>query len=167
MFKFISFITFLLILSSCSNSSKEIEVKKTETEEFVPNVIPNKVLTLDITGMECEMACGGSIRKSLIETGAVSRVQFVAFDMNNETNSTKVYFDDSKITQEKIISIINKLNKNQFLVSSAEINDYSDGSVDEIKKTSSLDIQKPSAEVSSRIIEIPNLLDIIRSIIMN
>lgn len=166
MFKYLSYITFILILSACSSSNNEPVSKESVTEK-VAEVTPNKVLTLDIEGMECEMACGGSIRKSLIETGAVSRVQFVDFDMNQETNSTKVYFDDSKISQEKIISIINKLNKNQFLVSSTQIDDYTEGSVEENKSTSSKETQKPSAEVSSRIIEIPNLLDMIRSIILN
>lgn len=167
MIKLISFSSLFLVLISCSTSLDEAVKEVSESKTELNNVVSNKVLSFDVSGMECEMACGGSIRKGLIETGAVSRVQFVDFEMGAESNSTKVYFDDSKISEDKIKAIVSSLNENQFKVSNSKLDDFIDGSVVEGGKKESDNIQKSSTDISSNLIELPNLLDLVRSLILN
>ena len=57
----------LLVAFSCATKEEKIIVKnaKPKEEKKAVEVTPNKVLTLDVEGMSCEMNCGGSIRKEL------------------------------------------------------------------------------------------------------
>ena len=70
------------ILVSCSTStdqeadSKETETSQTIKESDLVAVTPNRKMTTEIDGMTCVMGCGGSIRKELLNTGAVSRCSF-------------------------------------------------------------------------------------------
>lgn len=113
--KFIYLLSILLVAFSCATKEEKIIVKnaKPKEEKKAVEVTPNKVLTLDVEGMSCEMNCGGSIRKGLKKTGAVSRVEFVWVE-EAEKQVTKVSYDDTKITDKEIISIIEELNEGQF-----------------------------------------------------
>lgn len=162
----------LALLTACSETAQDTKVEEIEqeviSEKESVNVIPNHILTMEVSGMSCEMACGGAIREGLIETGAVARVQYIDFDMDQETNIAKVYFDDSKISEENIIEIVSTLNKKQFTVGKRRTDEYSE-------PTSSVKIQeshssnsKPTAvSVNTSVVELPNLFDLLRSIVHN
>ncbi len=162
----------LALFTACSEAPKDSEVQETQetttSENEVIDVTPNHMLTMEVSGMSCEMACGGAIREGLIETGAVSRVQYIDFSMDQETNVAKVYFDDTKISQEKIIEIVTALNEKQFTVGKTRLDTYSE-------KTSSLEYPETKLEndtknginISSEIVELPNLLDLLSSIVLN
>lgn len=110
------YITLLLFsLFSCTHQEEKIIVKnaKPKEEKKIVNVIPTKILSLEIEGMSCEMNCGGSIRKELKKTGAVSRVEFVWVE-EAEKQLTKVSYDDNKITDKEIVALIEKINDGQF-----------------------------------------------------
>lgn len=110
------YITLLLFsLFSCTHQEEKIIVKnaKPKVEKKIVNVIPTKILSLEIEGMSCEMNCGGSIRKELKKTGAVSRVEFVWVE-EAEKQLTKVSYDDTKITDKEIVALIEKINDGQF-----------------------------------------------------
>jgi copper chaperone CopZ len=103
------------VIFSCTNQEEKIIVKnaKPKEEKKAVEVTPNKILTLEVEGMSCEMNCGGSIRKELKKTGAVSRVEFVWVE-EAEKQVAKISYDDTKITDKEIISIIEELNDGQF-----------------------------------------------------
>jgi len=106
---------FLSLLFSCTHQEDKIIVKnaKPKEEKKIVNVIPTKILSLEVEGMSCEMNCGGSIRKELKKTGAVSRVEFVWVE-EAEKQVTKVSYDDTKITDKEIVALIEKINDGQF-----------------------------------------------------
>jgi copper chaperone CopZ len=111
----------LAILISCTHQEEKMIVKnaKPKEEKKVVEVIPNKLLTLEVEGMSCEMNCGGSIRKELKKTGAVSRVEFVWVE-EAEKQVTKVSYDDTKISEKEIVALIEKINEGQFTTNGAK-----------------------------------------------
>lgn len=73
----------------------------------------NNKVAIEVTGMTCEHACGGSIRMALKETGAVERVSF-DFEDGRAKNTAYISYDEKKISTEEIKGIIEELNENQF-----------------------------------------------------
>lgn len=76
-------------------------------------VTPNRKLNVEVSGMTCEHACGGSIRMALKNTNAVDRVQF-DFEDGRKVNTAIITFDKNKISADEIVAIIEKTNDNQF-----------------------------------------------------
>ena len=107
------------LLVSCSTStdqvadSKETETSQTIKESDLVAVTPNRKMTTEIDGMTCVMGCGGSIRKELLNTGAVSRCSF-DFKGIDETSTAMIEFDKDKISADEIAELIKKLNDGQF-----------------------------------------------------
>lgn len=162
----------LVLITACSDAPKEVATQEIEkeitSEKEVVQVTPNQLMTMEISGMSCEMACGGAIREGLLETGAVSRVQYIDFSMDEETNVAKVYFDDSKISKEKIVEIVSSLNKNQFKVGKTRVDSYSEATSSlEYPESGSTDNGEQSVNISTDFVALPNLFDILRSIFLN
>lgn len=83
-------------------------------------VIPTNKLTVEVSGMSCVHACGGAIRMGLKDTKAVDRVSF-DFKDGRKTNTCYVTFDEKKISEKQIISIIQKLNNKQFTTGKSSV----------------------------------------------
>lgn len=170
--KIFTIVAGLALITACSNATNEVatneNVKEISSEKEVVQVTPNQLLTMEISGMSCEMACGGAIREGLIETGAVARVQYIDFNMDEETNVAKVYFDDSKISKEKIVEIVSSLNKNQFTVGKTRIDSYSEATSSlEYPESGSNDQSVETMSISTDLVALPNLFDVLRSIFLN
>lgn len=153
-------------LVACSSNDQAANNNESNDVADEVAVIPNKILSLDIDGMVCKMGCGGSIRKELKATKAVSSVEF-DFDEERTTNFAKVYFDDSKISKEKLIKLVTSMNENQFTVGQS--------SMEEITETESeeADVEKSNSEVSSvevdtysPVVEVPNIFELLSSFIL-
>jgi len=115
MTKFSYLISAFCLFFSCTTKVEKSVIKdaKPKQEKRVIEVIPNKLLTLEVEGMSCEMNCGGSIRKELKKTGAISRVEFVWVE-EAERQSTKISYDDTKISDKEILTLIENMNDGQF-----------------------------------------------------
>ncbi len=111
----VSALLLVMVFVSCTTQEEKIIVKNAspKKEKTEISVVPNRMLTVEIEGMSCEMNCGGSIRKGLKKTGAVSRVEFVWVE-EAEKQVTKISYDDKKIDEAKIVALIEKLNDGQF-----------------------------------------------------
>lgn len=148
-------LTFALLLSlfSCSDSSMKNEDKKEQV------AVSNETLVTEVEGMVCSMGCGGSIRKELKSTRAVSRVE-VDFDEEKEKQTVKITYDNRLISKKEIVERIEKLNKGQFSVNviGSTFIENSDN-----EKSSS---EKPKVNVSETSFEVPSLLDILSSIVV-
>mgnify|MGYP003902802591 FL=1 len=70
-----------------------------------------------VKGMVCQMACGGSIRRTLKETCAVERVQ-INFVDSLEEQQIVVNYDRNKIAPKQMITMLMAINKGQFSVRS-------------------------------------------------
>ncbi|MBU3660522.1 MAG: heavy-metal-associated domain-containing protein [Flavobacteriales bacterium] len=147
------FVLFVVSLFSCSDSTSKNEVKKEQV------AVSNETLVTEIEGMVCSMGCGGSIRKELKSTGAVSRVE-VDFDEEKEKQTVKITFDNHLISKKEIVDKIEKLNKGQFSVSIIG-SSYIESSNDDNGSSGN-----PKVNVSESSFEIPSLLDILSSIVV-
>jgi len=121
--------TFLLVMLvvSCTTHEEKIVVKnaKPKVEKTAQVIVPNNLLTVEIEGMSCEMNCGGSIRKALKKTGAVSRVEFDWVE-EAEKQITKISYDDKKMNDKQILDLIESLNDGQFKTYGGKLEKISD-----------------------------------------
>ena len=119
--QFLIFGALSVITFSCgSNGEKKmISVEKKVVLKPAAPVAANAKLDVEIAGMSCEHACGGSIRMALKETEAVDRVSFVEFSTDNEYNKATITYDQNKISESQILSIIEDLNDHQFTTGKA------------------------------------------------
>jgi len=145
--------TLLLSLFSCSDSSLKNEINKEQV------AVSNETLVTEVEGMVCSMGCGGSIRKELKSTGAVSRVE-VDFDEEKEKQTVKITYDNRLISKKEIVDRIEKLNKGQFTVSVIGSTFIENSTIE--KKSS----EEPKVNVSETSFEVPSLLDILSSIVV-
>jgi hypothetical protein len=105
-------ITIFYSLMACSSDEKQ---KKSANEVKRVKVISNQIFVAEIGGMVCKMGCGGSIRKSLMQTNAVSRVE-IEFEDGADRQLIRVHFNKEMISQNEIIHLLEKINNKQFKV---------------------------------------------------
>lgn len=156
----------VVVLGACSSEPEVIHLRteKGKKETKAP-VAANRVLTMEIEGMTCEMGCGGSIRKELKATGGVARVEFVDFTEGAKKQTARVSFDTNKITVDEMVKIVTTMNDKQFTVGKT-----SSVTIDAPATTSTTATPEESEDDKVRISEtsfqIPNLLDILSSFVL-
>jgi len=106
------------LVFSCSNPQESSQADVAVQESTVV-VTPTHILSVELEGMSCEMGCGASIRKELLSTQAVERVQF-DFKMGRKTNIAHISYNESDISPEKITARITQLNDQQFSIHSID-----------------------------------------------
>jgi copper chaperone CopZ len=116
----ISYVLFSLASCSSNEEKKIIKIEKNVMYKPLKKVVPTKKLAIDVSGMTCEHACGGSIRMALKETNAVERVSF-DFETDRKTNKAFIAYDDKKISEKDIVTIIEKINDKQFTTGEADV----------------------------------------------
>jgi hypothetical protein len=148
----ILFLLFTVFTLSCSSNEKRVIQHKSKGIK----VVPNQILVAEVEGMVCKMGCGGAIRKEMLQTKCVSRVE-IDYQDGAEKQIIKVHFDDKLISESEIVKKLEKINKNQFKV-------YPIG-------TSQIESSSGSASnsvvnMSETEIELPNLIGILSSFII-
>lgn len=142
-----------LFLFSCSSTTK---TKQLKSEIKAEKVVSNEILVAEVEGMVCKMGCGGSIRKELIQTNAVSKVD-IEYEDGAKKQTIKIHYDNKLITQSEIVRKLEKINKGQFKVfpiGTSEIQTSTSGS------------SSPSGiNMAEKTFELPNLLGILSSFI--
>lgn len=163
------------LIASCSTSTDQVSTsEKNESTEKIEEkdliaVIPNRKLTTEIDGMTCVMGCGGSIRKELLSTGAVSRCSF-DFKGIDKTSSAMIEFDKDKISADEITAIIKKLNDGQFSLgkmSTESIAQEVTDSVEDAQTSSKKEDIAPINVSSSSGIQLPNFIDLISELLVH
>ena len=104
---------FLLLLTSCNNEASGIATKASQVAD---SQAPNKTLYANVEGMVCKMGCAASIRKELKAIDGVDEVR-IDFIKDRTKQELIVLYCDAKINQELIVSSIESINENQFVVS--------------------------------------------------
>ncbi len=164
------------LLASCSTSTNQVaESEKSEPTDRVEEkdlvaVTSNRKLTTEIDGMTCVMGCGGSIRKELLSTGAISRCSF-DFKGIDETSSAMIEFDKDKISADEIAEMIKKINDGQFSLGKMSTESIA-LEVDESAETKeSVSTKKkemnPINVSSSSGVQLPNFIDLISELLVH
>jgi copper chaperone CopZ len=164
---FFVFLSFSFLVFSCSNNSekKVVRVEKHKQYEKLENVVANRQLAIEVEGMTCEHACGGSIRMALMDTKAVNRVKF-DFVTDRKVNTAYVYFDKSKINADEIVKIIEDLNEGQFTTHKIESSSFEDKKLKaEVIPSSTKSDNCSPIEIKSNSYELPSLMGILKSFI--
>jgi copper chaperone CopZ len=110
----------LLFLAACNNAT--IDKKVSENKPATSNVANTK-LALNVNGMVCKMGCGGAIRKELLATNAVEKVE-VDFVEEKESQLITVYYNNSLSSKEKLLKVINEMNDKQFTAQTISESSY-------------------------------------------
>lgn len=152
------------MLFSCSSEPSVVHLRTIKGQKkIMPKVEANQMLTIEIEGMACEMACGGSIRSNLKATGSVERVQF-DFVEGRKIQTAFISFDDNKIDAKKIMQIIEQINDKQF-----KTHNYSSESMEKSSSSESLESSKEEASsvnvTQGTSFELPNLFDLFKFIL--
>lgn len=142
-----------IALFACSTTENPKSISKSSHKV---KVVPNEILVAEVEGMVCKMGCGGAIRKELVQTNAVSRVE-IDYQDGAPKQTIKVHFDNKLITKSQIVSKLEKINKNQFKV-------YPIGT-SEIESSSSGSSSTSSVKISETSFELPNITAILSSLI--
>lgn len=159
-------LTTILVLGSCSSPEKKvISIEKKVVYKKLEPVQANRKLAIEVSGMTCEHACGGSIRMALKETGAVDRVSY-DFESGRKTNTAYITFDKSKISADKIVSIIETLNDKQFTTgksTSTDLEEETKSSSPSTTKTTTVITETKSTKVDMDVPEtsweMPNIFE--------
>lgn len=164
------------LLAACSTSTDQVsETEKDAQTESIDEkdlvaVIPNRKMTTEIDGMTCVMGCGGSIRKELLKTGAVSRCSF-DFEGIDETSSAMIEFDKDKISADEIADLLKKINDGQFTLGEMSTEsialevEETTGS-DESSSSNKKEVNPISVSSSSGI-QLPNFIDLISKLLVH
>ncbi len=148
-------------VTSCGESGEKkiISVEKKISYSKLKPVHADRKLAIEVSGMTCEHACGGSIRMALKETGAVDRVSY-DFESGRATNTAYITFDKSKINVDKIVSIIESINDKQFTTGKTTSTDITTPSTTEGTSTSGSSNQKETVSMEAPTMKMPNLYKI-------
>ena len=103
-----------LALNSCEQSMPSKQKVLVNNIKNNP-VKANAEIAFEVKGMVCKMACGGSIRKTLIQSGAVERVE-INFVEEAKSQAVIVHYDSTKMSATGLKNIIEKTNDGQFKV---------------------------------------------------
>ncbi len=103
-----------IFLFSCNSEPKAVHLRTVKGKRVaVAKVNANRLLTVEVEGMSCEMACGGSLRMNLKATGAIDRVKF-DFTDGRKIQTASIAYDDTQITETEILKLIENMNEHQF-----------------------------------------------------
>lgn len=156
-------IFFLTIFAACSSSEAVDDVKN---EVAINELVPNKVLTLQVEGMACEMACGGEIRKNIKKMAGVIRVE-VDFDEDSKVDGVNIYYDDTNADTDGMIKLIEQLNNGQFKVHKSDISNFTPKQESTQSESANSSEHGISASSEASSFEIPNILDLLSELIVN
>ncbi|MBM3184915.1 MAG: hypothetical protein FJZ67_01325 [Bacteroidetes bacterium] len=145
----------VIVITLFACSSNEIPKTNPKAANKV-KVISNQILVAEVEGMVCKMGCGGAIRKELVQTNAVSRVE-IEYEEGAQKQTIKIHFDNKLITKSQIVSKLEKINNRQFKV-------YPIG-ISEIESSPSGSSANSSVNMSATSFELPNLIGILSSFI--
>jgi len=158
----------LFLFSGCLTENQSVTESTFETVVRVTESsgVPKTLANIGIEGMACERACGGSIKKALLNMDGIITAE-IKFDEDEAVDFAVVEFDESKISSEEMVKAVTALHKGQFTVKSVAIEK-------QVKKLTETSEQNKSGEkipgssiskIDYNGIAIPNILDILNNLL--
>jgi len=157
--KIVLFAVLATVLVACESGEKAgaEELQNIEATLETAEVVPNQIATIEVDGMTCVMGCGGTIRTSLMETNAISAVEF-DFEMGRDVNTATITFDKNQISLNEMVELLAKINDGQFTTGETKLSNLPETHVEESNNSTSS--SEAVIEASTSRFEMPNLLDI-------
>jgi periplasmic mercuric ion binding protein len=110
-------IVFSLFYACSGNSPEKEETKEvTITKKEVAGEEAKTIASIGIEGMTCSVGCAGKIEKTVAAMDGVLNCK-----VNFDTKTANIEFDDSRLSENQIISAIKEINKGQYKISKVEI----------------------------------------------
>ncbi len=133
------------LLFSCTSPAPEPmeqaasqAIERVVEEVAVSGTAPTTLADLSITGMSCEMMCGGSIKKALAQLPGVNSTE-IKFIEGEENDHAVVDYDATKVTDEQLIGAIQGLYDGQYKVVAVKI-------TKQVPSANTTSIEAPNAE---------------------
>ena len=101
--------SFFLLLSSgflLSGCATETEYKV--SEGFEAGLVATSTAKLEISGIMCAHACGGKIKKELLEIPGVANAA-IDFESGRELNAAEVEYDPEQVTPDELASKVSDI----------------------------------------------------------
>lgn len=98
----------------------QADVQRSFEEVVITAGDPRHVADLSISGMSCEMMCGGSIRKALAKLPGVDATEIV-FDADQAVDHALVTYDPDQVSEQALIDAVHGLHDGQYKVSAIAI----------------------------------------------
>lgn len=106
----LSIITLSLAIVSCKNeTTPEVKTVETQVEEVTQKFNPDAeyiTASFEIEGMACPMGCAKPIEKNLAKMDGVKKAE-----VNFETKTATVYFDETLASQDAFIAAVKNTGK--------------------------------------------------------
>jgi copper chaperone CopZ len=150
---------FTFLLAACQSSSSS-ENKEITDEDIARTVEATHIAEIEVSGMTCEMGCGGDIRKALRNTGGVSKVDF-DFEDDRDVNIARVHFDNLTIQADELRKVITSLNKGQFTVGQIQTSSIPSGNNSKESKKS--DDSGSGVQMNSQLFSLTDALGVVAS----
>lgn len=116
----------LLVLASCAQAPEAAQqaassVATTVKEVVITEGVPVTTADIAITGMTCEMMCGGSIKKALAKLPGVSATEIAFQEGEEAVDRAVVTYDPAKVTEAQLVNTIQGLHDGQYKVVTVDI----------------------------------------------
>lgn len=117
-------IAFIALLCGCGTSTSTDQsaavADRTVTEVAITEGQPVATADLGITGMTCEMMCGGMIKDALTKLPGVAGTD-IAFKDGDTVGHAKVTYDPAQVDDAQLVAAVQALANGQYKVESIAI----------------------------------------------
>lgn len=109
------------ILGACSSHTEETVAvnasapSRTVAEAVISEGTPITSADLSITGMTCEMMCGGSIKDALAKLPGITKTEIV-FNEGDQANHAIVTYDPAQVSDGDMVKTVEGLHDGQYKV---------------------------------------------------
>lgn len=117
----------LLLITGCGTTASEPmadaandTVVRTVKEVAISSGTPVTTAELTITGMSCEMMCGGAIRKALGQLPGVTHTE-IDFNEGEEADMAIVTYDEAHVSDVDLVKAVEGLYNGQYKVTGVVI----------------------------------------------
>ena len=123
MFKPSLLIATIALVTACSSTGSSDAVSAASRTESSVNITagqPMATADLGISGMTCEMMCGGMIKSALVKVPGVESTEIVFHD-GDKIGHAKVTYDPAKVDDAKFVQAVQALADGQYKVESIAV----------------------------------------------
>jgi copper chaperone CopZ len=120
-----AYLPVLLLLAACTGSQEADvsgvpAVPRTEQEVAIASGTPVTLADLSITGMTCEMMCGGAIKSALAKLPGVTGTE-IRFTTDASENHAVVTYDPAVVKDGELVKAVQALHDGQYKVSAVQV----------------------------------------------